>query len=237
LEVVSHLRAAVVAMGAADKAVGDVGKRDLQALLRATADMPGAARHRSGASGRFFDWAIDEGHIAANPCGAIAKARRPKAVASRQDHLTPSQLVQLWRAAGEIEGFDAAHRDFVRLLIAVPCRRTEAGRMDWQHLDPEAAVWTQPAKRTKIGDPHRLHLHPVALELLRARNEVAGKPKDGLVLPDGGTGSAITTFSAIKTAVDEQARIEGWVFHDLRRSFATVLGESGQAARRSWTRC
>lgn len=116
----AHLRAAVAAMGASHKVIADVGKRDLQNLLRSTADMPGAARHRFGAVSRFFDWALDEGHVGANPCGLIGKARRPKPVSSRQDHLPPPQLVRLWTAAGEVEGVDPAHRDFVRLLIACP---------------------------------------------------------------------------------------------------------------------
>ena len=221
----AHLRAAVAAMGASHKAIADVGKHDLQNLLRSTADMPGAARHRFGAVSRFFDWALDEGHVGANPCGLIGKARRPKPVSSRQDHLPPPQLVRLWTAAGEVEGVDPAHRDFVRLLIAVPCRRTEAATMEWQHLDLASAVWTQPGRLTKNGDLHRLRLHPLALDLLRARHEAAGRPKAGLVFPI--EGKPISAFGWIKRKLDDASSVTGWRFHDLRRSFATVLGETG----------
>jgi hypothetical protein len=175
-----HLRAAVAATRARDKAVADVGKRDLQDLLRAVADMPGAARHRFGAVSRFFDWAVDEGRAPANPCSLIGKAKRPRPVASRQDHLAPAQLALIWMAAGAVEGFEPAHRDFVRFLIAVPCRRTEASTARWEHLDLDAATWTQPGRLTKNGDPHRLYLHPLVLSLLQARHDASGKPRSGL---------------------------------------------------------
>ena len=45
--------------------------------------------------------------------------------------------------------------------------------MDWAHLDLDAAEWRQPGKLTKNRDPHRLHLHGLALSILRARHEVA----------------------------------------------------------------
>ncbi len=38
-----------------------------------------SARKRFGALSRFLDWCQDAGHIQANPCALIARARRPKA--------------------------------------------------------------------------------------------------------------------------------------------------------------
>ena len=214
-------------MGVAEKPLSEVGKRDLQSLLRTTADMPGAARHRFGAAGRFFDWAVDEGHAPANPCDTIGKAKRPRAVASRQDHLVPAQLARVWQAVEGIEAFDPAHRDFARFLVAVPCRRTEAATLRWEHLDLAGATWTQPGRLTKNGDPHRLHLHPLALSLLRLRHGAAGEPKSGLVFPIGG--KPITSHGWIKRKLDAASGVTGWRLHDLRRSFATSLGEVGVA--------
>jgi integrase len=87
---------------------------------------------------------------------------------------------------------------------------------------------------TKNRDPHRLHLHPLALEVLRAR-QVATKGR-GLVFPAPVSGGAIDTFSDIKAALakatgaqdgdEEAAELTGWTWHDFRRSFATALGEA-----------
>jgi integrase len=105
----------------------------------------------------------------------------------------------LWTAADGLD--EPVWRDVVRFLIAVPCRRSEATRLDWSHLDLAAAEWRQPDYMTKNRDPHRLRMHPLALEVLKARRRAwaeaegggdpariariltAGAPRSGLVFP------------------------------------------------------
>jgi integrase len=137
------------------------------------------------------------------------------------------ELARLWRAAGEAEGLAPVHRDLIRLLIALPCRRGEAAAMEWQHLDLDGTTWTQPGALTKNGDAHRLHLHPLALELLRDRQEKAGRPAFGLVFPAPKSGRVLDVFSDMKAALDRATSISDWTWHDFRRSFATALGEAG----------
>jgi len=226
---VAHVKAAVAVMKAGDKPVAELGAADLRAMLTGSAAMPATARHRFGALSRFFDWCQDEGHVALNPCALVAKGRRPRAPAARQHFLTPAELARLWTAAGEAEGLAAVHRDLIRFLIAVPCRRGEAAAMDWSHVDLAAGIWTQPGALTKNGDPHRLHLHPLARGLLRERHEAAGEPEAGLVFPAPKSGRAVDTFSDMKEAIGANAQLGEWRWHDCRRSFATALGEAGFA--------
>jgi integrase len=183
------------------------------------------ARHRFGALSRFFDWALDEGIVPANPCLSFAKARRPKAVAARADYLTVPQLAQLWEAA---EALEPSSRDLVRFIIAMPCRRGEAASMDWSHLDLATCTWSQPSRLTKNRDAHRLFLHPLALSLLQTRFESAGRPAAGLVFPAPRSGKIIATFSDVKETLARAApALPSWRFHDFRRSFVTALGEAG----------
>lgn len=226
---IARVKAAMADMKAATRSVADISDRDVRALLRATADQPGAARHRFGALSRFLDWCRDERVIQANPCLAIGKERRPKPLPARQHFLLPDELAVIWKAAERAEGLEQVHRDFLRFLIAVPCRRTEAATLKWSHLDLDAAVWSQPGLLTKNGDPHRLHLHPLALEILRDRHEAAKQPKDGFVFPGPRSGKPVTTFRDMKTELVKAAQQDGWRFHDFRRSFATALGEAGFA--------
>lgn len=224
----AHVKAAVAGMKAGGKPVADVDAADLRAMLAAFAAKPATARHRFGAVSRFFDWCQEEGYIAVNPCALVAKARRPRAPAARQHHLAPTELACLWHAAGEADGLAAVHRDLIRFLIAVPCRRGEAARMEWGHVDLGAGVWTQPGRLTKNGDPHRLHLPPLALGILRARHAAAGESAKRLVFPAPKSGKAVDTFSDMRTALGKKAPGE-WRWHDCRRSFATALGEAGVA--------
>jgi integrase len=225
----NRVRAAVADMKATGKSVAEIDATDLRTLLRATAAQPGAARHRFGALSRFFDWCRDEGLVAVNPCLLVGKDRRPKPIPARQYYLRPAALAHLWKVAGEAVELDAVRRDYLRFLIAVPCRRTEAATLEWAHLDLDAGEWVQPGALTKNGDAHRLHLHPLALGILHTRHDAMGNPKTGLVFPAPKSGEALTTFSTLKRTLDAKAERTGWRFHDFRRSFATALGEIGVA--------
>jgi integrase len=100
--------------------------------------------------------------------------------------------------------------------------------MDWQHVDLQAGIWSQPGRLTRNRDSHRLHLHPLALDILRARHEAAGHPRQGFIFPAPRSTKAVDTFTKIKAALTQAAPdLTGWWFHDMRRSFATALGEAG----------
>lgn len=126
----AHVRAAVAAMKAGDRPAAEIGAAEFRAVLAALARMPATARHRFGVVSRFFDRCQDEGHVALNPCALVAKARRPRTVATRQHHLAPAELARLWHVAGEAERLAPVHRDLIRFLLAVPCRRGEAEAME-----------------------------------------------------------------------------------------------------------
>jgi integrase len=223
-EEIAHARSAAKTMDVAELPVSAVDASHIRRLLTAEAARPATARARFGAFSRFLDWAQDEGTIAINPCVAVSKSRRPKPAPARAHYLTPEQLAVMWKAAASL---DPLYRDVVRLLIALPCRRGEAINLEWQHVDLAGATWSQPGAMTKNGEPHRLHLHKLALDLLTDRHRAAGKPRAGLVFPAPRSERPIDTFTAIKAEMETETGLTGWRWHDFRRSFATVLGEAG----------
>jgi len=216
----------MVEMDAAERPIATINAADLRRMTAALADRPATARARFGALSRFFDWCQGEDHIEGNPCVMLARSRRPKAVPARLHFLTVPELARLWHAA---EVLAPVYRDLVHLLIAVPCRRGEASRLDWSQLDLTRGLWTLPGMMTKNGDPHRLHLPQLVLTILQGRHAVAGKPRCGLVFPAPQSAQPIDTFSVLKADLDGAAGITGWRWHDFRRSFASALGEAGIA--------
>lgn len=224
-EEATRARAAVDAMDVSARPVVSLTVADVQRLLAIQAARPATARAQFGALSRFLDWCQDAGHIQVNPCALVARARRPKTVPARAHYLSLPELAILWRAADSLT--QPVCRDLIRLLIAIPCRRGEATKLDWRDLDLDGAVWRQAAGTTKNGEAHRLHLHRLALNLLQTRYVAAGKPRAGLVFPSPKAGKAMDTFTDMKAAVDRQAGLTGWRWHDFRRSFATTLGEAG----------
>jgi integrase len=219
---VAHTRQALADMKAEDMPAANLTDGELRSLLGVAGGIT-TARKRFGALSRFLDWCHDAGHIQANPCALIARSRRPKAPQARSHYLSLAELAQLWVAAGALR--ERVWCDLARFLIVVPCRRNEAARLDWSHLDLAAAEWRQPGHMTKNRDAHRLHLHPLALKVLRERRELTGGM--GPIFPAPVSGRAVDTFSDIKRELDEAAGLNGWTWHDFRRSFATALGEAG----------
>jgi integrase len=249
---IRQLQRAVLAMGAKDRAASDIREADLRKLLNATAKQTATARARFGALSRFMDWCQDEGHIAVNPCSLVAKNRRPRTPPPRSNYPPVDQLALLWTAAEKL--LHPVWRDLARFLIAVPCRRTEAAKLEWSHLDIAAKEWRQHGRMTKNNDPHRLFLTPLALEVLEARRVAWAEasaggdpaklrrlsevgPKSGLVFPAPQSGKKIDTFSDIKVALVAATApedggddcVSGWTWHDFRRTFASELGEAGVA--------
>jgi len=223
-----HTKAAVALMKAGDKVADDVTASDVRAMLRGCGSRTATAFHYYGALSRFFDWAQDEELVKANPCLFVARRRRPRAVAAREKYLSLTKLGQLWKAVALAEKLEPVQRDFVRFLIAVPCRRGEAASLDWCHLDLNAGIWAQPGQLTKNRDSHRIYLPSLALHILIRRHDTAGNPTRGLVFPSPRALKPLTTFGDIKARLEEAAPDLGdWRFHDFRRSFATTLGESG----------
>jgi integrase len=227
-EELSQLRLAIDEMGVAETAAAELTATDVRRLLGGD----GNRRSRFSALSRFLDWCQDAGHIPANPCALTARARRPSAYRARANYLSPAELARLWHAAGALR--QPVWRDLARFLMAVPCRRGEAARLDWSQLDLATAEWRQPGHMTKNRDPHRLRLNALALEVMRdRRNATGGK---GLVFPAPKSGGAVDTFSDIKAALvgatkpeegEDGPALAGWTWHDFRRSFATALGEAG----------
>jgi integrase len=222
----AHTRAALATMDALGLPAGALGVPHVRTLLAAEAARPPTRRARWAALNRFLDWCHDQGHLPANPCTLVAKVHRPRPPAARQHAPTPADLARLWHTAGALH---PTARDLARFLMAVPCWRGEAARMEWPQLDLAAGVWTQPGAITKNGDAHRLRLHPLALAILRERHAAAGEPTAGLVFPAPRSGEAMRTFSRVKAAIVARGGSGDWRWHDFRRSFATALGEAGVA--------
>ena len=107
----ANAEAALREMNCINKPVDEITAVDIRRMLEASATKPAAAKHRFGALSRFFDWAQDQGSLAANPCLLIAKPSRPRAVPARERFLTLPELAKLWSAAEAAPGLHPVHRD------------------------------------------------------------------------------------------------------------------------------
>ncbi|WP_368073704.1 tyrosine-type recombinase/integrase [Sulfitobacter sp. JL08] len=105
----------------------------------------------------------------------------------------------------------------IRTLIATAGRLNEVAGM--QVSEVEGDLWTLPPDRNKSN---RVHLIPLNAEALAAISQGQGA---GLVFP--GRNGPYNGWSRFKSRLDKACGVRGWVFHDFRRSFATICKDRG----------
>lgn len=170
-----------------------------------------------------FRWAVENDWIESDPTQGVKK---PRAEVSRDRVLSMDEIATIWREAGEL-GFPFT--EYVRTLLLTGQRRSEIAGAKWDWIDLKAATLTLPASETKNGRAHLVPLSPQVVEILKAMPRLGDA---GYVFTTTST-SPISGFTKLKAKLDKAIgeEVGGWVFHDLRRAFAThavrlgVLGE------------
>ena len=217
-----YLRRAVDELGIASDPIESVNVKTVRTLQQG-----GAYRHTFGAMSRFLDWCVHVDLLQCNPAASIGRAFRPASGGRRERTPTLRELALIWKAAER--ALEAVFCDFVQFAITAPARRGEIATMDWRHVDLEARVWRRPGRLLKNREAHEMPLNALALGILTRRWDAAGCPKEGFVFAGPRSRRAIMGFSKMLSDLHRAAPdVERWSLHDLRRSFASVLGEIGQ---------
>ena len=173
-----------------------------------------AANRARSALSALFSFAIQRGLAEANPVIASAKATEET---SRSHLLTDDELVAIWKACR-----DDHHGRAVRLLILTAQRRDEVGGMCWSEIDRAEASWTIAAARMKNS---RLHLVPLAREAMNILAAIT--PLEGRDFVFGLRKGPFSGWSKCKRELDKRAGVTDWRLHDLRRTVATRLADTG----------
>lgn len=135
----------------------------------------------------------------------------------RDKALDPSEVLRLARALPEPYGTMA------KFAVATGLRRMNVLRLRWEYVDLGARMVRLPHQIMKNGQELRLPLNSLAVEILRGQ---IGKSNEWVFIKkDGNPPGEIP--SKVWTAATKKAGLEGIRWHDLRHSWATILGESG----------
>lgn len=150
----------------------------------------------------------------------VAEISKPTPETSRPRVLSDIELRAIWHAA---ETLGQPWTGLVRTLVLTGQRRDEVARLPWSELDIARRRWQIPEARAKNGNAHLVHLSPAVIEQLEAQ-----KVRGDFVFSRGST--PVTDYSDAKAKLDEASGVDGWVFHDFRRTMATRLAELGVAS-------
>lgn len=200
--------------------VRSISKVDVNRAMDAIIDRgsPSAAHHAFAAIRKFFNWCVERGLIEVSPCLGLKNPTKPK---SRDRVLADNELVRVWRAATQV-GYPVG--PITQLLILTGQRRGEVAGMRWPDLDLDEKLWSIHGEMTKNGRPHQVPLSPEAVRILSSLPQI----DDTFVFPArGDKPQPFMGFNKGKLRLDATSQVEGWTFHDLRRTGATGMAQLG----------
>ena len=199
------------------KKVNEITKSDVVCLIDQISDegSPIAANRVLAFIKRFFNWCTERDIIKVSPAVSIKVNKKEK---SRDRVLTIEELAKVWTISSNI-GYPWG--PFVKLLMLTGMRLKEVSEAPWDEINVEDKTWYLPATRTKNSRAHTIQLSDQTLEVL---SEIPKVQDQKLIFSTNGT-TPISGFSKTKKRIDRLSGVNGWTFHDLRRSFATHASE------------
>jgi integrase len=239
-----------------DMIVGEIQKRDVIRLLDVVAATPDARKFKSKVQRRMthrpnrvfalvrsiFRWALGRDLVKFDPtAGVSAPILKEKA---RERALSRAEIGTVWGAlaAAPERKADAGKGDFpmtkptalaMKLALLTAQRIGEVSGIAKAEYDLEAAMWVVPGERSKNGEPNRVPLSPLAIELIREAEALAGdsewlfpSPKRSRAGKVRGPIDPHAATKALSRAL-KFIKVDKFRVHDLRRSAATGMAELG----------
>jgi len=196
-------------------------RRRIDQMLDEDGPGPDATRNAVASLKAALRWALSEELIDDDPLAAL---KLPDKGADRERTLDIGEVRRAWNAADRLP---YPGGQFVKLLVLTGCRRSEISGLRWSEIGDadDGPVISLPGIRTKNNVGHRVPLSKAALTVIAecGRHRILGAvhvfTNDGAV--------AFRDFVRTKRALDAEAGIAPWTFHDLRRSLVTWLAAQG----------
>ena len=162
-----------------NRPVGAIEPPELLAVLRRI-EARGALEtaHRALADvARVFAYAVATGRAQRNPApdlrGALPPYRKDKHFATITE---PAKIGELMRAIPGYSG-SIVTRCALQLSPYVFLRPGEIRKAQWCEIDLDAALWTIPAERMKMREPHLVPICHQAVAILREIHQLTGRGK------------------------------------------------------------
>jgi integrase len=203
----------------------DIKKRDLVLLLDAVVDRgsPIAANKTYEIIRKMFDFAVSRSLLEYSPCIGIGKPSKPTA---RDRILDEKEVKTFWGKLDEIPITKGTALAF-KLLLVLGQRRGETVSIEWKELDLDKHTWTIPGEKAKNGNPHKVPLPSLAMEIILEAKELAKNNR--WVFPGLSGDKCLSPRTMSQTIIKnrELIGIDHFTVHDLRRTMASLMTGMG----------
>ena len=207
--------------------VRDIGTAEvLRALRRVEArERFHSARRLRCTLSRIFRYAIASGRAERDPAADLSEVLTAAPVKARAAITTAEGLAGILRAVSEYQGAKEV-RIGLLLLIHLFCRPGELRHMEWEEIDPGKRLWSIPASKMKMRQPHFLPLSARSLALLE---ELRSACRGGrFCFPSIRSPSHPISENTLNAALRRLGYTRDEVCsHGFRSTASTLLNESG----------
>lgn len=181
---------------------------------------PETARRVRQRIGTVLDWSYAKGFRATEaPMRSLSKGlpRQPK----KDNHFAALPYAQIPDFLNELAGRESVGRVALEALILTAARSGEIRGATWSELGLEAALWTVPATRMKMGRVHVVPLAPAAVAVFeRAKKFKAGA--SDLVFPGQNVKKPLSDMTLLKILRDMNLSV---TVHGFRSAFRDWVAE------------
>jgi hypothetical protein len=165
-----------------DRRICDIRRQDVIAALEKIAEGRTEGRSAKQLAGevlvqtkRVWRFAETRGWVETSCIERLARKDFDARPRKRDVVLGLDEVAELWRALGDLSRCSAEPITIaaLRLLILTGQRECEVTDATWDEFDLESGIWKMPAKRTKAGRAHVVHLAPQAVAVLEGLRAAA----------------------------------------------------------------
>lgn len=175
---------------------------------------------------QLFNYAVSRGTMQQNPADSIRTRDIGGLEKARERYLTLDELKSVWNFLdSELCQMSLQTRSAIKIIILTGVRTAEIRLAQWNNFDFANSLWTIPPELTKGAITVKVHLTDLTKSIL---NDLKAAGDSPCVLP-GLVPNMPLDQNALPRAIrriQKRVGIPAWTAHDLRRTFATQLGES-----------
>lgn len=173
-----------------------------------------------------FNYAVSRGVIPQNPADSIKSRNIGGIEKPRERYLTLEEIKTIWQFLDSEQcKMSIQTRSAIKIILLTGVRTAEIRLAKWGEFDFEKSLWTIPTEHTKGGITVKIHMTDLLKSILIPLKEITDSEfvLEGLLLNKPIDENALPR--AIRR-IQKRVGIPEWTAHDLRRTFATQLGEA-----------
>lgn len=175
---------------------------------------------------QVFNYAVNRGELLINPATNLRSRDIGGVEKPKERYLTLDELKTLWLfLESDQHGLSLAITQAIKIIILTGVRTAEIRLATWSEFDFAQSLWIIPPVHTKTAMKMKIHLTPQIKSILQTLRELSSSE---FVLTGSDTSSLLSEKAISKaiSRIQERVGIPYWTAHDLRRTFATQLGEA-----------